>query len=91
MGRNFDCGPFVGIYASRTDYINKNAHIFKSVNIGDNVIIFSHVVINPGVSIGDGAVIAAGSVVINDIPANVLAGGTPAKVIKDLSNYTHNN
>lgn len=40
-----------------------------------------------GVTIGQGAVIAAGSVVTKDIPANVLAGGAPAKVIRSLNDY----
>lgn len=85
IGKNFDCGPFAGIYASRTDYENKEKHIFEPVNIGDNVVVFSHVTISPGVSIGDGAVIAAGSIVISDVPSNTLAAGTPAKVIKTLN------
>ena len=37
-----------------------------------------------GVTIGEGSVIAAGSVVTKDIPPGVLAGGNPAKVIKQL-------
>ena len=38
-----------------------------------------------GVTIGDGSVIAAGSIVTNSIPANVLAGGIPARVIKSIT------
>ena len=38
----------------------------------------------PGVSIGDNSIIGAGSVVIKDIPANSVAVGIPAKVIKNL-------
>jgi acetyltransferase-like isoleucine patch superfamily enzyme len=37
-----------------------------------------------GVTIGDNSVIAAGSVVTRNIPANVIAGGNPCKVIKQL-------
>jgi len=37
-----------------------------------------------GTAIGENSVIAAGSVVTSDIPANVLAGGIPAKVIRPL-------
>jgi len=36
----------------------------------------------PGVKIGDGAIIAARSVVVNDIPAYTIAGGNPAKPIR---------
>ena len=34
-----------------------------------------------GVTIGDGAVIAAHAVVTKDVPANVVVGGNPAKII----------
>jgi len=51
-------------------------HIFKGSWLG------SHVVVTAGTSIGEGSAIAAGAVVVDDLPANVLAGGIPAKVIK---------
>lgn len=82
IGRNFDCGPFVGIYASRTDYRDRGAPFFAEVRIGNNVTVFSHSVIGPGVTVGDGAVIAAGSVVLADVPAGTFVAGTPARVVK---------
>jgi maltose O-acetyltransferase len=36
----------------------------------------------PGVRIGVGAVVGAGSVVTSDVPANSLAVGTPARVVR---------
>lgn len=39
----------------------------------------------PGVKIGNGAVVAAGSVVVKDVGDNVLVGGVPAKVIRELN------
>jgi acetyltransferase-like isoleucine patch superfamily enzyme len=39
----------------------------------------------PGVCIGDGAIIAANAVVTKDVPQNVIVGGIPAKVIKQLN------
>lgn len=41
-------------------------------------------IILPGVTIGAGSIIGAGAVVAKDIPANVIAGGVPAKVIREL-------
>ena len=53
--------------------------------LGDNVWIGSNATVLQGVTIGDNAVIAAGAVVTRDVPANTVAGGVPAKVIKSIS------
>jgi len=52
------------------------------ITIEDHVWIGSRVVILPGVSIGHHSVIGAGSVVTRDIPANCLAVGSPARVVR---------
>lgn len=54
----------------------------QPVKIGNHVWIGSGAKILKGVTIGNGAVIAAGAVVIEDVPANCMAAGVPAKVIK---------
>ena len=54
------------------------------IRIGKNVWIGSNVTVTRGVTIGDNSVIAAGAVVTGDIPANVVAGGVPARVIKTI-------
>lgn len=41
----------------------------------------------PGVSIGEGAVIGAGACVVSDIPAYVLAYGSPARTIRRLEGF----
>ena len=58
--------------------------ICKPVTIGDDVWIGGNVSIMPGVTIGSNVVIAAGAVVTKDIPDNCVAGGIPARKIKDL-------
>ena len=54
------------------------------VHIGEGVWIGSGSIILPGVTIGDHAVIGAGSVVTKDIPADMIAVGNPARVIKSI-------
>lgn len=54
------------------------------VFIDENVFIGSNVKILKGVTIGKNSIIANGSVVTKAIPMNVIAGGVPAKVIREL-------
>ena len=54
------------------------------IHIGKNVWIGANAVIMPGVSIGDNSVVGAGAVVTKDIPANVVAYGTPCKVQREI-------
>ncbi|MBQ0158509.1 MAG: hypothetical protein KBS47_05855 [Bacteroidales bacterium] len=56
----------------------------KPVVIDDAVWLGSDVTVLKGVHIGRGSVIAAGSIVTHDIPAGVVAGGCPCRVIKTL-------
>ena len=64
---------------------DKRANLHPSpVKIGKNVWIGSDCTILPGIEIGDGAVIGAGSVVTKSVPANSIAVGSPARVIKQI-------
>lgn len=56
-----------------------------AIVIEDNVFLGAHVFVGKGVRIGRNSVIGAGSIVTRDIPANVVAAGNPAKVIRQLS------
>ena len=50
--------------------------------IGENVWIGSYARIQKGVTIGDNAIIASHSIVTHDVPANSIAAGNPAKIVK---------
>lgn len=58
--------------------------IARPIVIERNVWIAAGVTIIGGVTIGENSVVAAGSVVTKDVPANTLAGGNPAKVIRAI-------
>lgn len=63
---------------------NPNAGKCAPVHIGNNVFIGCNSLVLKGVNIGNNSVISAGSLVVKDIPANCLAGGVPAKVLKEF-------
>ncbi|WP_280240436.1 sugar O-acetyltransferase [Nocardia abscessus] len=54
------------------------------ITIADNVWLGSGVIVLPGVTIGENTVVGAGAVVSSDLPADVVAVGTPARVIRAL-------
>ena len=55
------------------------------VRIGNNAWIGGNVFIMPGVTIGENSVIGAGSLVTRDIPANVVALGSPCRVLREIT------
>ncbi|MEC3883023.1 2,3,4,5-tetrahydropyridine-2,6-dicarboxylate N-acetyltransferase [Halobacillus sp. HZG1] len=60
----------------------------KPVVIEDGVVIGANAVVLEGVTVGEGAVVAAGAIVTEDVPANTLVAGTPAKQIKKIDDQT---
>lgn len=56
----------------------------RPITVGDNVWIGGGAIVLPGVTIGDNSVIGAGAVVTKDVPANVVAVGNPARVVRSL-------
>lgn len=56
----------------------------EPIVIEDNVWLGGGAIVLPGVTIGENSVIGAGAVVTKDVPANVVAVGNPARVIRSL-------
>ena len=70
--------PILPQLRERVGQFNMPVHIGKNCWLGAGVIVL------PGVSIGDNTVVGAGSVVTKDIPANVVAVGSPCRVLREI-------
>ena len=79
-------GPRVNLVTENhpLDPADRRALICKAIVIKRNAWIGAASTILPGVTIGENAVVAAGSVVTNDVPANTVVAGIPAKHIKNI-------
>lgn len=55
------------------------------VRLENNVWLGSRVIVQKGVTIGENSVVAANAVVTTSLPANCIAGGVPARVIRTLA------
>ena len=86
IGDDVWVGPNVRIATINHDFnpYNRQATFCKPVKIGKRVWIGIGATICPNVEIGDNSIIAAGSVVTKNVPPNVIVGGNPAKVIKNI-------
>ncbi|PKP79068.1 MAG: acetyltransferase [Alphaproteobacteria bacterium HGW-Alphaproteobacteria-3] len=56
----------------------------KPIRIGENVWLGVRAIVGKGVTIGENSIIGAGAVVTRDIPANCIAAGNPARVVREL-------
>ena len=97
-GTMIDMGAVLGGRAT----VGKNCHVGAGavlagviepasatpVIVEDNVLIGANAVVIEGVHIGENAVVAAGAVVIEDVPANMVVAGCPARVIKEKDSGT---
>ena len=88
IGDNCFIAPQVGIYTAThpIDPVERanGLEYAKAIKIGNNCWIGGHATINPGVELGDNVVVASGSVVTKSFGDNVVIGGNPAKVLKEV-------
>jgi acetyltransferase-like isoleucine patch superfamily enzyme len=68
------------------DIYNRNSAPGGSAEVvlEDNVWLGDSVIVCKGVRIGRNSVAGAGAVVVDDVPANVVVAGNPARVVKEL-------
>jgi maltose O-acetyltransferase len=88
IGSNVLFGPAVQIctasHPMRASERRTGREFARPIEIGSDVWVGAGAIICPGVRIGSRAVIGAGSVVTRNIPADVLASGTPCRVTRQL-------
>jgi len=97
-GTMIDMGAILGGRAT----VGKNCHIGAGavlagviepasatpVVIEDGVLVGANAVVVEGVRVGANSVVAAGSVVLDDVPANVVVAGVPARIVKQKDEKT---
>ncbi|WP_405112887.1 sugar O-acetyltransferase [Paenibacillus sp. FSL K6-1217] len=89
IGDNVMFAPNVSLYTAghplHPDSRNSGYEYGIAITIGNNVWIGGNVIVNPGVTIGNNVVIGAGSVVTKDIPDNVIAVGSPCRIVREIT------
>lgn len=89
IGKNVLIGTHVEVYDSDFHAVNVRTRLQSdakraAVKIGNDVWIGNNVTILKGTEIGEHSVVAAGAVVSGKFPPNVVLGGVPAKVIRQI-------
>lgn len=90
IGEDVIAGQYIRFHSENHRYEDKSKLIkdqgvtHKGIKIGNNCWIGSGAVFLDGAEIGNGCVVAANAVVLNKFPDNVVIGGMPAKIIKEI-------
>lgn len=88
IGDGVSIGPFVRLI-SDSHVIGPRGHRagagkIEPIVIGEGAWLGAGVIVLGGVTIGEGAIVAAGAIVTDDVPANTIAGGVPARAIRSI-------
>ena len=88
IGKNCLLAPHVCISAAAhpidPTLRTSGAEFTAPISIGDNAWIGANATICPGVTLGNNVVVGAGAVVTKSFPDNVVIGGVPAKIVKEI-------
>jgi acetyltransferase-like isoleucine patch superfamily enzyme len=89
IGRGCMFAPFATVVdgahlpASETTTLHEAGYRHKALTVGEQVWVASKATVNA--SVGDRSVIAGSAVVVRDVPPDVLAGGIPARVLREAA------
>lgn len=82
-------GPYCVVISGNHTSVNGSFRYgppyLSPIMIGKGSWIGSHVVLTAGCEVGENSLIAAGAIVTDKIPSNVIAGGIPARIIKNVT------
>lgn len=67
-------------------HVGPGSHLAGDVEVKTGVFLGAGSVVIPGKMIGDNTIVGAGTVVIRDLPADVVAVGSPARILKSPPN-----
>ena len=88
IGHHVMIGPAVQIYTAahplQAESRTQGMEVAQPIVIEDNVWLGGGAILLPGVRIGRNAVVGAGAVVSRSVPANMVAAGNPARVIREI-------
>lgn len=86
IGRRCVVGPGVHVYDSDFHAVTRaergGAPRMAAVSIGDDVFLGTGAMILKGVTVGDGSVVGASAVVVDDVPADTVVAGNPARGVR---------
>ena len=84
LGEQVRCGSNTWIIDTDMHWDDARSGVNEPVFIERRVWLGANVSVLKGVTIGENTIVAAGSMVTKSLPANVVAGGMPAKVLKKI-------
>jgi acetyltransferase-like isoleucine patch superfamily enzyme len=90
IGDDVIMGQYISFHSQNHNYEDKTKKIrlqgvnSKGIFLGNNIWVGSKVTFLDGAFVGDNSVVAAGAVVSGHFPPNVVIGGVPAKILKQL-------
>lgn len=89
IGNNVMLGPRVSLLTAGhpidADIRISDLEFGLPITIEDNVWIGGSATILPGITVGKNSIVAAGAIVTRDVPENVIVGGNPAKIIRNVT------
>ena len=90
IGNDVIMGPYVSFhsenhnFSAKTKLIREQGVVSEGIKLGNNIWVGAKSTFLDGCELGDNCVVAAGAVVRGKFPSNVVIGGVPARILKEL-------